>query len=55
MSDNLDNLVAVLDEADHAHAVDIFNLDGLNSDELAYLDSLGELPDPDSDGLECDR
>lgn len=54
MSD-LDHLARVLADADEEHAIDVDALALMAEHEIAYLDALGEIEDPETDGLECDR
>lgn len=43
-----------LEEARRQRAEDLLRLDEMNDDELDYLARVDELPDPLTDGIECD-
>lgn len=46
-------LAAVLADAEQQRAAELDALAGMDEQEVAYLDGVGTLPDPDSDGIEC--
>jgi hypothetical protein len=50
-----DEVRSQLEEAHAAYLADLEMLGGMSDDQLAYLDGLGELPDPLTDGLECEH
>lgn len=50
MSDQDDPLA----EARRQRAADLLKLEDMNDDELDYLARVDELPDPLTDGIECD-
>lgn len=52
MPEDLDQLAAVLDQADLERATDVEMLDALGDDELDYLAAVGDLADPVTDGIE---
>lgn len=50
--DQVERLAATLDAADTARGADIAALDDLSDDEVDALAAAGDLPDPDTDGIE---
>jgi hypothetical protein len=54
MSD-LDVLAQALAQAEAERAADVEALGAMTDDELRYLAEAGDLPDPDTDGVEDER
>lgn len=50
--DDVEYLVTVLEEAERQRAEDVDRLRLLGTRELSYFEHLGQLDDPDTDGLE---
>ena len=45
----------VFAQARAEHVEDVNKLGEMSADEVEYLDRLNELPDPETDGLECEH